>query len=124
MAIDTSTELVDPNISIDDYVNQYFQEYFGQKHVVNQNDFELVKSFFQARTDNPTDPSVAANTVAVLLAADQLKVYPSDIIQRIDTADYKKTFSLILNLTRQGVSLIGYEQLRTTSIENSRQVVA
>ena len=92
--------------------------------MVDENDFELVKSFFQNRTNNPTNPSVAANTVAVLLAADQLKVYPSEIIQRIDTPDYKQTFSLILNLTRQGVSLIGYEQPLDPAIENTRQVVA
>ena len=52
------------------------------------------------------------------------KVYPSEIIQRIDTPDYKQTFSLILNLTRQGVSLIGYEQPLNPAIENTRQVVA
>lgn len=124
MSVDTSTNIVDPGLSVDEYVKQYFSEYFGQKHVVDENDFELVKSFFQNRTNNPTNPSVAANTVAVLLAADQLKVYPSEIIQRIDTPDYKQTFSLILNLTRQGVSLIGYEQPLDPAIENTRQVVA
>ena len=124
MSVDTSTNIVDPGLSVDEYVKQYFLEYFGQKHTVDENDFELVKSFFQNRTDNPTNPSVAANTVAVLLAADQLKVYPSEIIQRIDTVDYKQTFSLILNLTRQGTSLIGYEQPKTPVAENSRQVIA
>ena len=34
----------------------------------------------------------------------------------------KQTFALILNLTRQGVSLIGYEQTREPGKENSRQV--
>ena len=122
MSVDTSLPVPHPNDDVDSYVRQYFADYFGEKHVVDENDFELVKSFFANRTDNPTNPSIAANTVAVLLAADQLKIYPSEIIQRIDTADYKQTFSLILNLTRQGTSLIGYEEVRSPGEENSRQV--
>lgn len=122
MSVDTSLPVPNVNDDVDEYVRQYFQEYFSENHVVDENDFELVKSFFSARTDNPTNPSIAANTVAVLLAADQLKIYPSEIIQRIDSADYKQTFSLILNLTRQGVSLIGYEEARSPGKENSRQV--
>jgi hypothetical protein len=51
-------------------------------------------------------------------------MYPSDLITRIDTADYKKTFGIVLNLTRAGTSLIGYEQPRPVSQENRRQVTA
>ena len=122
MSVDTSLPVINPKDDVDEYVKQYFSEYFSESHIVDENDFELVKSFFMNRTDNPTNPSVAANTVAVLLAAEQLKIYPSDIIQRIDTSDYKKTFALILNLTRQGVSLIGYEETLSSGTENSRQV--
>ena len=122
MSVDTSVPIIDPSLEVDEYIRQYFAEYFSNKHTVDENDFELVKSFFANRTNNPTNPSIAANTVAVLLAAEQLKIYPSDIIQRIDTSDYKQTFALILNLTRQGVSLIGYEQTREPGKENSRQV--
>ena len=122
MSVDTSLPIVNIEDDVDEYVKQYFSEYFGEKHVVDENDFELVKSFFANRTNNPTGPSVGANTVAVLLAAKQLGIYPSEIIQRIDTTDYKQTFSLILNLTRQGVSLIGYEDARSPGDENSRQV--
>lgn len=122
MSVDTSLPIVNIEDDVDEYVKQYFSEYFGEKHVVDENDFELVKSFFASRTNNPTSPSVGANTVAVLLAAKQLGIYPSEIIQRIDTTDYKQTFSLILNLTRQGVSLIGYEDTRSPGDENNRQV--
>ena len=122
MSVDTSLPVTNPKDDVDEYVRQYFSEYFSENHVVDENDFELVKSFFMTKTDNPSNPSVAANTVAVLLAADQLNIYPSDIIQRIDTPDYKKTFALILNLTRQGTSLIGYEDATAPGDENNRQV--
>ena len=122
MALDTSQVLVTIDDDIDELVRQYFTNYFSKPLNVDQNEYEQVKTFFQQRTVNPSNPSVASNTVAVLLAADELGIYPSDIIQRIGNADYQKTFSLILNLTRKGTSLIGYEQPRVPSKEILRQV--
>jgi len=124
MALDTSQVLVTIDDDIDELVRQYFTNYFDKPLNVDQNEYEQVKNFFQQRTVNPSNPSIASNTVAVLLAADELGIYPSDIIQRINSADYQKTFSLILNLTRKGTSLIGYEQPRVPSKEIVRQVTA
>jgi len=121
MALDTSQVLVTIDDDIDELVRQYFTNYFSKPLNVDQNEYEQVKTFFQQRTINPSNPSIASNTVAVLLAADELGIYPSDIIQRISTTDYQKTFSLILNLTRKGTSLIGYEQPRVPSKEMLRQ---
>jgi hypothetical protein len=124
MALDTSQVLVTIDDDIDELVRQYFTNYFSKPLNVDQNEYEQVKTFFQQRTVNPSNPSIASNTVAVLLAADELGIYPSDIIQRVGNADYQKTFSLILNLTRKGTSLIGYEQSRVPSKEILRQVTA
>ena len=124
MSVNTSLPIVNPDDSVDEYVRQYFDTYFDSKFSVDENQYEIVKAFFSNRTSNPSNPSIAANTVAVLLAADQLKMYPSDLIKRIDTPDYKKTFGIVLNLTRTGTSLIGYEQPRPVSQENRRQVTA
>lgn len=124
MALDTSQVLVTIDDDIDELVRQYFTNYFSKPLNVDQNEYEQVKTFFQQRTVNPSNPSIASNTVAVLLAADELGIYPSDIIQRIGNADYQKTFSLILNLTRKGTSLIGYEQSRVPSKEILRQATA
>ena len=124
MAVDTSQVLVTIDDNVDELVRQYFTNYFDKPLNVDQNEYEQVKNFFQQRTVNPSNPSIASNTVAVLLAADELGIYPSDIIQRINNADYQKTFSLILNLTRKGTSLIGYEQPRVPSKEILRQVTA
>jgi len=121
MALDTSQVLVTIDDDIDELVRQYFTNYFSKPLNVDQNEYEQVKTFFQQRTINPSNPSIASNTVAVLLAADELGIYPSDIIQRIGNSDYQKTFSLILNLTRKGTSLIGYEQPRVPSKEMLRQ---
>ena len=121
MALDTSQVLVTIDDDIDELVRQYFTNYFDKPLNVDQNEYEQVKNFFQQRTVNPSNPSIASNTVAVLLAADELGIYPSDIIQRIGNSDYQKTFSLILNLTRKGTSLIGYEQPRVPSKEMLRQ---
>lgn len=124
MTLDTSQVLVTIDDDIDELVRQYFTNYFSKPLNVDQNEYEQVKTFFQQRTVNPSNPSIASNTVAVLLAADELGIYPSDIIQRIGNADYQKTFSLILNLTRKGTSLIGYEQSRVPSKEILRQATA
>lgn len=124
MSVNTSLPIVNPDDSVDEYVRQYFDTYFDSKFSVDENQYEIVKAFFSNRTSNPSNPSIASNTIALLLAADQLKMYPSDLITRIDTADYKKTFGIVLNLSRTGTSLIGYEQPRPVSQENRRQVTA
>ena len=74
MAVDTSQVLVTIDDDIDELVRQYFTNYFDKPLNVDQNEYEQVKSFFQQRTVNPSNPSIASNTVAVLLAADELGI--------------------------------------------------
>ena len=46
MSVDTSLPVTNPKDDVDEYVRQYFSEYFSESHIVDENDFELVKSFF------------------------------------------------------------------------------
>jgi len=123
MAIDTSVPIINPDNSIDEKVKQYFEEYFEETVTVNPSEYDVVKAFFRAKdTTGINEDAIAANTVAVLIAASKMGVYPQDIIDKIDTPDYQKTLGLVFNLSRSGTSLIGYKLPVIPSAENNRQV--
>ena len=123
MAIDTSVPIVNPDNSIDEKVKQYFTEYYGDILTVNPSEYDIVKGFFRSRDiTGINDDAVAANTVAVLMAANNLGIYPQEIIEKMGDENYQQTLGLIFNLSRSGTSLIGYKTTVEPSAENKRQV--
>ena len=104
---DTSLPLTNPQDDIDLRVGEYFETYFSTPATFTDNDYELVKSFFVARTDNTN--AAAALTAAVLNATSELGLYVADIIEQFkNSSNLTTAVPLFLNLTRTGTSLLGY----------------
>tara|TARA_R110000868_G_scaffold386767_3_gene655182 strand:+ start:210 stop:587 length:378 start_codon:yes stop_codon:yes gene_type:complete len=123
MAINTSVPIINPDDQIDEKVRQYFTEYYSETITVNPSEYDAVKGFFKEKDiSGNNDDAVAANTVALLISAKKMGVYPQEIIEKMHNSDYQKTLGLIFNLSRSGTSLIGYKTTVEPSAENKRQV--
>ena len=120
-AQDTSLPLTNPQDDIDLRVREYFETYFSTPATFTDNDYELVKSFFVARTDNMD--AAAALTAAVLNATSKLGLYTADIIEQFkNSSNLTTAVPLFLNLTRKGTSLLGYINERKVPENIKRQI--
>ena len=118
---DTSLPLTNPQDDIDLRVGEYFETYFSTPATFTDNDYELVKSFFVARTDNTN--AAAALTAAVLNATSKLGLYVADIIEQFrNSSNLTTAVPLFLNLTRTGTSLLGYINERKVPENIKRQI--
>ena len=118
---DTSLPLTNPQDDIDLRVREYFETYFSTPATFTDNDYELVKSFFVARTDNMD--AAAALTAAVLNATSKLGLYTADIIEQFkNSSNLTTAVPLFLNLTRKGTSLLGYINERKVPENIKRQI--
>ena len=118
---DTSLPLTNPQDDIDLRVGEYFETYFSTPATFTDNDYELVKSFFVARTDNTN--AAAALTAAVLNATSELGLYVADIIEQFkNSSNLTTAVPLFLNLTRTGTSLLGYINERKVPENIKRQI--
>jgi hypothetical protein len=119
---DTGLPIVDPVDNIDLRVNQYFSTYFSMPKTFDANDYDQVKSFFFNLTKN--EQATAAFTASVMIAASDLGLYVGDILKNFssDNANLKNNISYILNLSRRGSSLLGYEVDRPLPPNVKRQV--
>jgi len=121
MAQDTSLPLITINDDIDKKVNDFFDTYFSPNAKINENDYELVKSFCVNRTSN-TD-SAAALTAAIINCINELNLYATDVIDQFKTNSDPNTIPLFLNLSRKGVSLLGYKNAKITPSRVKQQVI-
>tara|TARA_R110002074_G_scaffold74599_1_gene170913 strand:- start:6420 stop:6785 length:366 start_codon:yes stop_codon:yes gene_type:complete len=103
---DTSLPVVNINDEIDRRVNAYFEQFFLSKVKITENDYELIKSFCIARTQSET--AAAALSAAIINVVNELDLYAPDVIEQFANSNPKATIPLFLNLSRQGVSLLGY----------------
>ena len=96
---------------------------YEQDISMNQNEYEVAKSFFVNRTAN--EDAAAALTAAVIQAANELNIHIVDIINEFEkTGDLKSAIPTFLNLSRRTTSLLGYEQEISPNENIARQVVA
>lgn len=118
---DTGLPITNPTDSIDVRVNEYFANYFQTNPQVDENQYEQVKSFFDNITSN--DEATAALTAAIIQVADDLEIYVQDILEQFSqTTDLKTAIPYLLNLSRRGSSLLGYETGWNQSPNIKRQV--
>jgi len=118
----TNLPLTNPSDDTDLRVNEYFETYFSPAITLNQNDYELAKGFFLARTNNVE--ATAALTSAVINVANELGLYLPDVISQFEaTNNLKAAIPMFLNMSRRGTSLLGYTQSLTAS-ENTRRQTA
>ena len=103
---DTSLPVVNVNDNVDTRVNAFFTQFFLPKAKISQNNYELVKSFCVARTRN--EESAAALTAAIINVISELDLYAPDVIEQFAKNNPRDAIPLFLNLSRQGVSLLGY----------------
>jgi hypothetical protein len=102
----TALPVINVNDNIDLKVQDFFAGFFSPNLKINENDYELVKSFCKAKTNN--DTAAAALTVAIIQAVNELGLYASDVIKQFNETDAKISIPMFLNLTRSGTSLLGY----------------
>lgn len=123
MAQDTNLPLVQPADSFDQRVQDYFVNYFTQEVSMTDQEYEVAKAFFLARTS--TEDAAAALTAAVIQAANELNIYIVDIIKEFESAsDLKSAVPMFLNLSRRSTSLLGYEADIEPAENMKRQVEA
>lgn len=121
MAQDTSSPLININDNIDQKVNDFFESYFFPNAKINENDYELVKSFCVNRTTN-TD-SAAALTAAIVNVINELDLYAVDVIDQFKSNSDPTTIALFLNLSRKGVSLLGHKNIKIIPPRVKQQVL-
>ena len=119
----TNLPLRDPDISFDQRVQDYFNNYFTTPANLTAQEYDVAKSFFVNRTGN--EQAAAALTAAVILAANELNVKVVDIIEEFrNTGDLKSAIPTFLNLSRRSSSLLGYEANIEPNENIARQVEA
>jgi len=121
MTQDTSLPLININDDIDKKVNDFFDTYFLPTAKISENDYELIKSFCVSRTSN-TD-SAAALTAAIINCINELDLYAPDVIDQFKANSDPNTIPLFLNLSRKGVSLLGYKNTKTVPPRVNQQVI-
>ena len=123
MAQDTNLPIVNPADSFDQRVQDYFTNYFTAPIKVSDQEYEAAKSFFIARTNN--EQAAAALTAATIQSANELDLFILDVIAEFETtADLKSAIPTLLNMSRSGRSLLGYETNITPNENVARQVSA
>jgi len=123
MAQQTNLPLINPADSFDQRVQDYFTNYFSAPIKMTDQEYEVAKSFFIARTNN--EESAAALTAATIQAANDLNTYIVDIIKEFEqSGDLKSSIPMFLNLSRSTRSLLGYEANITPNENIARQVSA
>ena len=123
MSQNTNLPIVNPADNFDQRVQDYFTNYFTSPISMTDMEYEAVKSFFVARTNN--EDAAAALTAAVIQAANELNIYIVDIIKEFEQAgDLKSAIPTFLNLSRRTSSLLGYEADITPNENIARQVSA
>jgi hypothetical protein len=121
MSQDTSLPLVNINDDVDRKVNDFFNTYFLPKAKINENDYELIKSFCISRTSNTS--AAAALTAAIINVMNELDLYADDVIDQFKASSDPNTIPLFLNLSRKGVSLLGYKNTRIVPPRVKQQVI-
>lgn len=121
MAQDTSLPLININDDIDKKVNDFFESYFFPNAKINENDYELVKSFCVNRTTNTN--SAAALTAAIVNVINELDLYAVDVIEQFKSNSDPTTIALFLNLSRKGVSLLGHKNIKIIPPRVKQQVL-
>lgn len=123
MAQETNLPIVNPADSFDQRVQDYFTNYFTAPIEMTDQEYEVAKSFFVARTNN--EAAAAALTAATIQAANELDLFIVDVIQQFEqTTDLKSAIPTFLNMSRSGRSLLGYEANITPNENIARQVSA
>ena len=119
----TNLPLRNPDISFDQGVQDYFNNYFTTPANLTAQEYDVAKSFFINRTGN--EQAAAALTAAVILAANELNIKIVDIIEEFkNTGDLKSAIPTFLNLSRRTSSLLGYEANIEPNENIARQVEA
>ena len=119
----TNLPLRDPDISFDQRVQDYFNNYFTTPANLTAQEYDVAKSFFINRTGN--EQAAAALTAAVILAANELNIKIVDIIEEFkNTGDLKSAIPTFLNLSRRTSSLLGYAANIAPNENIARQVEA
>ena len=119
----TNLSLRDPDVSFDQRVQDYFNNYFTTPANLTAQEYDVAKSFFINRTGN--EQAAAALTAAVILAANELNIKIVDIIEEFkNTGDLKSAIPTFLNLSRRSSSLLGYEANIEPNENIARQVEA
>lgn len=122
--VDTSLPLENVSDNVDILVNEYFSNYFSPQISFTTTEYDAVKSFFQEKT-NQNEQATAALTAAVLNAANELQVYPAEIIDQFkESNNLKVAVPLFLNLTRSSTSILGYVNDRVMPKNIARQIKA
>jgi hypothetical protein len=123
MAQETNLPIINPADSFDQRVQDYFTNYFTAPIKMTDQEYEVAKAFFIARTNN--EAAAAALTAATVQAANDLGLFIVDVIKQFEqTGDIKTAIPTFLNMSRRGSSLLGYEADITPNENTARQVSA
>tara|TARA_R100000008_G_C3581003_1_gene168513 strand:- start:1606 stop:1974 length:369 start_codon:yes stop_codon:yes gene_type:complete len=122
MTQNTSLPLVNINDDVDKKVSEFFNGYFLPKAKVSENDYELIKSFCVARTSNIE--AASALTAALINVINELDLYAADVLEQFDNTNLKESIPLFLNLSRNGVSLLGYVQDKIVPPRVKQQILS
>ena len=122
MTQNTSLPLVNINDDGDKKVSEFLNWYFLPKATVSENDYELIKSFWVARTSNIE--AASALTAALINVINELDLYAVDVLEQFDNTNLKESIPLFLNLSRNGVSLLGYVQDKIVPPRVKQQILS
>ena len=119
----TNLPLVNPADSVDQRIQDYFNNYYTVAIELTDQEYEYAKAFFVARTSN--EQSAAALTAATIQSANELGLNIIDVVKEFEnTSDLRSAIPTFLNLSRRGSSLLGYEANIIPTENMSRQVEA
>ena len=121
MTENTSLPVVDIRDSIDARVNAFFVDFFLPRANISENDYELIKSFCVAKTRNT---EAASSLIAAIISViNELDLYAPDVIDQFKQGNFTQQLPLFLNLSRRGISLLGYMNTQPVPPRIQQQVL-